>query len=48
MISRAPFKMPEVPMPAITRPTINIAEEVATPQSKEPSSKMKKKPRKVH
>jgi hypothetical protein len=48
MISSAPFKIPEVPKPAMTRPTINIAEEFANPQIREPSSKMKKKPRKVH
>jgi len=48
MMSIAPFKMPEVPKPATTRPPINIPEEFATPQIKEPISKMTKKLRKVH
>jgi len=43
-----PFKMPEVPKPAITRPPINIPEEFASPQIKEPISKTTKKPRNVH
>jgi hypothetical protein len=47
-MSRVPFRMPEVPKPAITRPTISIRELVASPQIKEPISKTKKKPRKVH
>jgi hypothetical protein len=48
MISMAPFKMPEVPKPAITRPPINMPEEFATPQIKEPISKTRKKLRNVH
>jgi hypothetical protein len=48
MMRKAPFRIPELPMPAITRPTISTAEETATPHIKEPTSKMKKKPRKVH
>jgi len=48
MISMAPFRMPEVPKPAITRPPINIPEEFATPQIKEPNSKTTKKLRNVH
>ena len=48
MIVKAPFWMPEVPIPATARPTINIFEDVATPQSKEPNSKTPKKARKVH
>lgn len=48
MISRAPLKIPEVLKPAITRPTISRADEFSTPQIKEPSSKTKKKLRKVH
>jgi hypothetical protein len=40
--------MPEVPSPAITRPTMSIADEFASPQMREPSSKTKKKPKKVH
>jgi len=45
---RAPLMSPEPPMPATARPTINILEELATPQSKEPSSKMARKVRKVN
>ena len=48
MISMAPFKMPEVPKPAITRPPINMLEEFASPQIKEPISKRTKKLRNVH
>jgi hypothetical protein len=48
MMSMAPFKMPEVPKPAINRPPINIFDEFATPQIKEPISKMMKKVRNVH
>jgi hypothetical protein len=48
MMVKAPFIMPELPMPATTRPTINIFEELATPHSREASSKMAKKARKVH
>ena len=44
----APFKIPEVPIPATARPTINIFEEVATAHIKDPSSKMAKKAMKVH
>lgn len=45
---RAPFIRPEPPIPATARPTINIFEDVATPQSKEPSSKIKRQTRKDH
>jgi hypothetical protein len=48
MMVKAPFRIPEVPMPATARPTINIFEEVATPQIKEPNSNMAKKAMKVH
>jgi len=48
IMTMAPFKIPEVPIPAIARPTINIFEEVATAQIKEPTSKTAKKARKVH
>lgn len=47
-ISRAPFKMPDVPRPAITRPPINIPDEFATPQIKEPISKIRKNVSHVH
>jgi hypothetical protein len=45
---KAPFKIPEVPIPATARPIINILEEMAMPQIKEPNSKMAKKAMKVH
>jgi len=48
MMTIAPFRIPEVPIPATTRPTINIFEEVATAHIKEPSSKKAKKLRNVH
>jgi hypothetical protein len=48
IIVKAPFKMPEPPIPAIARPTINIFDDVAIPHIKDPSSKTKKKLRKVH
>lgn len=48
MMTMAPFRIPEVPIPAIARPTINIFEEVATAHIKEPNSKTAKKPMKVH
>ena len=38
-IVSAPFDTPELPMPAIALPTINILEEVETPHTNEPSSK---------
>jgi hypothetical protein len=45
---KAPFMIPEVPIPAIARPTINIFDEVATPQINEPNSKIAKNTMKVH
>ena len=48
MIVKVPFSKPEAPMPATARAIINIFEEVATAQRREPSSKMEKKARKVH
>ena len=48
MMVRAPFKIPEVPIPATALPTINIFDDVETAQSKEPSSKTAKKPINVH
>jgi len=48
MIVKAPFEMPEDPAPAIALPTMSSADDWATPQSKEPSSNMRKKVRKVH
>jgi len=48
MMVKAPFEIPDVPRPAIARPTIKNFEDVATPQRSEPTSKMAKKTRKVH
>jgi hypothetical protein len=47
MIVKAPLINPEPPRPATALPTINILEETATPQRREPSSKTAKKLRKV-
>jgi hypothetical protein len=46
-IVKAPFTMPEPPMPATALPTMNIFEDVATPQMREPNSKSAKKNIKV-
>lgn len=40
--------MPELPMPAIALPMINIVDEVAEPQTADPISKMRKKTIRVH
>lgn len=48
IIVKAPFKIPEFPIPAIARPKINIIEEVETAQINEPNSKRAKKTMKVH
>lgn len=45
---KPPFMRPEAPTPAIARATMSIFEEVATAQSKDPSSNMKKKLINVH
>jgi hypothetical protein len=42
-IVSAPFPTPELPMPAIALPTINMFEEVDTPHINEPTSKRAKK-----
>jgi len=44
----APFCNPELPMPATARPTMNITDEVAMPQTSDPSKKTSKKDRNVH
>lgn len=44
----APLMIPAAPKPATARPTINIAEETAAPQSKDPSSNIPKKNRNDH
>lgn len=48
IIVKAPFRIPELPIPATARPTISIIDELAMPQSNEPSSKMAKNVIKVH
>ena len=48
MMVRAPFDMPDDPTPAMALPMINMAEFWAAPQRRDPTSKMKKKARKVH
>jgi len=48
IIVKAPFWRPEEPSPATARPMMSIVDEVATPQSSDPSSKTAKKMRKVH
>jgi hypothetical protein len=47
MSVNAPFSKPEVPSPATVRPIMKKVDEVATPQSKEPTSKMATKTRNV-
>ncbi len=48
IMTNAPFMIPEVPIPAIARPTMKVFEEVATPHINEPNSKRAKKDMKVH
>lgn len=48
MIVIDPFMMPEPPIPAIARATMNIFEETDTPHSSEPSSNIARKERKVN
>jgi hypothetical protein len=43
MIVKPPFISPAPPMPATARPTINILDDVATPQRREPNSKRHRK-----
>jgi hypothetical protein len=43
-----PFIMPDEPIPATARPTMSILDDVARPQTSEPTSKMAKNERKVH
>jgi len=45
---KAPFKIPDPPIPATARPTISIFEELEIPHINEPNSKRAKKPKKVH
>lgn len=48
MIVKAPFPMPEAPMPAMVLPMMNMADDWAAPHSADPTTKMEKKDRKVH
>ena len=48
MVVRQPVNRPEEPRPAIARPIMNIADDCAAPHMAEPTSKTKKKARKVH
>lgn len=48
MVVRQPVNRPEEPRPAMARPIMNIADDCAAPHMAEPSSKTKKKARKVH
>lgn len=43
IIVKPPLTMPDPPIPATALPTMNIFDEVATPQRSEPSSKRAKK-----
>jgi hypothetical protein len=47
-ITNPPLKMPAAPVPATTRPRINITELTAVAHIKDPSSKTVRKVRKVH
>jgi hypothetical protein len=40
--------MPAAPKPAIKRPTMNMGDDIAAPQTMEPISNTAKKARKVH
>jgi len=48
MIVKAPFEIPEDPIPAMALPTINMVDDWAAPHNKDPSWKTKKKARKDH
>lgn len=48
MVVTAPLATPADPIPAIRRPTMNMADECAAPQIADPTSKITKKTRKVH
>jgi hypothetical protein len=47
MMVSAPFMRPDAPRPDTALPTINMVDEVATPQRREPNSNNAKKDRKV-
>ncbi len=44
-MTREPFMIPELPIPATALPTINILEDVAIPHNSDPSSNVTKNPR---
>lgn len=48
MIVKAPFPMPEAPTPATALPTMNMVDDWAAPHNADPTTKMKKKDKKVH
>ena len=48
MVVRQPVNRPEEPRPAMARPMMNMGDDCAAPHMAEPSSKTKKKARKVH
>lgn len=48
MVVKVPVNRAEDPRPAIARPMINIFDDCAAPHRADPSSKTKKKARKVH
>jgi hypothetical protein len=48
MIVKAPFKIPEPPIPASARPRMNIFELWAMPEIREPNSKRTRKERNVY
>ena len=48
MMVIAPFNKPDDPRPATARPTMSIFDEVATAQSREPSSKTNRKIKNTH
>lgn len=48
MVVMAPLASPAEPTPAITRPMMNIGDDLAAPHMADPTSKITKKTRKVH
>lgn len=48
IVVTAPLATPADPAPAITRPMMNMGDDWAAPQIAEPTSKIKKKTRKLH
>jgi hypothetical protein len=48
MIVRAPLNTPDAPIPAKALPTMNMCDDFAIPDKKDPASNTNKKHRKVH